>query len=48
MMVSLVEIGIATKNRLGDLRDTLSSIVSCGVGELRILIFDDGLIILFR
>ena len=37
-----VEIGIATKNRWSDLRNTLEQITAFGLGELRILIFDDA------
>ena len=37
-----VEIGIATKNRWPDLRHTLEQIMAFGLGELRVLIFDDA------
>lgn len=40
--LSLVEIGIATKNRWKDLKTTLSAISQFGLGDLRILIFDDA------
>lgn len=40
--LSLVEIGIATKNRWEDLRHTLERIAAFGLSELRILIFDDA------
>ena len=40
--LSLVEIGIATKNRWEDLRRTLDRIAASGWGELRILLFDDA------
>ena len=39
--LSLVQIGIATKNRWDDLRVTLEKIRDFGLGELRIIIFDD-------
>lgn len=41
-LLSLVEIGIATKNRWQDLRLTLEKIAAFGLGEQRILIFDDA------
>lgn len=40
--LELVEIGIATKNRWQDLRDTLERIAAFGLGEMPILIFDDA------
>ncbi len=39
--LSLVQIGIATKNRWDDLKVTLEKIRDFGLGALRILIFDD-------
>jgi GT2 family glycosyltransferase len=41
-LLSRVEIGIATKNRWPDLRRTLEQVAAFGLGELRILIFDDA------
>lgn len=38
---SLVQIGIATKNRWDDLKVTLGKIRDFGLGDLRILIYDD-------
>lgn len=40
--ISMVGIGIATRNRWEDLQKTLSKIVAFGLGHLRILILDDG------
>jgi GT2 family glycosyltransferase len=40
--LSLVTIGIATKNRWDDLKTTLSKIASLKLGDLKILIFDDA------
>lgn len=40
-VLSLVQIGIATRNRWGDLKLTLEKIRDFGLGEMRILIFDD-------
>ena len=40
-ILSLVQIGIATKNRWDDLKWTLEKIRDFGLGELRIVIFDD-------
>jgi GT2 family glycosyltransferase len=40
--VPSVEIGITTKNRWDDLRNTLTRITAFGLGGLRVLIFDDG------
>jgi GT2 family glycosyltransferase len=42
MSLALVEIGIATRNRWEDLRDTLQRLAAFGWGEQHILIFDDG------
>lgn len=39
--LSLVQIGIATKNRWGDLRITLEKVRDFGLGGLQILIYDD-------
>lgn len=39
--LSLVQIGIATKNRWADLKITLLKVSEFGLGDLRILIFDD-------
>ena len=39
---AMIGIGIATKNRWDDLRNTLSKIAEFGLGDLRTLIFDDG------
>jgi GT2 family glycosyltransferase len=39
---SMVAIGIATKNRWEDLRNTLSTIANFGLGDLRTLILDDA------
>ncbi len=39
--LSSVQIGIATKNRWADLKVTLEKVAEFGLGELRILIFDD-------
>src|SRR5258708_40245695 len=41
-LIPLVEIGIATKNRWRDLRLTLERIATFGLGQQRILIFDDA------
>ena len=41
-LLSLVEIGIATKNRWPDLHHTLEQITAFGLGQLRTLIFDDA------
>jgi glycosyltransferase involved in cell wall biosynthesis len=41
-LASLVSIGITTKNRWDDLQVTLTKIAGAGLGELPILIFDDG------
>jgi GT2 family glycosyltransferase len=41
-MRSMVEIGIATKNRWNDLRNTLSKIAEFGLGDVRTIILDDG------
>jgi GT2 family glycosyltransferase len=38
----MVEIGIATKNRWEDLKNTLSRITEYGNGRLKVLIFDDA------
>lgn len=40
-LLSLVQIGIATKNRWDDLRVTLEKIRDFGLGDLRTIIFDD-------
>src|SRR4030095_8083700 len=40
--LSVVQIGIATKNRWEDLRNTLSKIADFGLGGLRTLIHDDA------
>ena len=40
-LLSLVQIGIATKNRWNDLKLTLEKIRDFGLGGMRILIFDD-------
>jgi len=40
-ILSLVQIGIATKNRWADLKLTLEKIRDFGLGEMRIVIFDD-------
>ncbi len=40
-MLSLVQIGITTKNRWDDLKVTLEKIRDFGLGDLRIIIFDD-------
>ncbi len=40
--LSLVQIGITTKNRWIDLADTLTKIAEFGLGHLRIIIIDDG------
>ncbi len=40
-MLSLVQIGITTKNRWDDLKATLEKIRDFGLGDLRIIIFDD-------
>lgn len=40
--LGLVEIGIATKNRWQDLRHTLEQVAAFGLGQQRILIFDDA------
>lgn len=40
--LSLVQIGITTKDRWEDLRNTLTKIVEFRLGDLRIVIFDDG------
>ena len=42
LLLSAVEIGIATKNRWKDLETTLSTISEFGLGGLRVLIFDDA------
>src|SRR6266404_3045457 len=41
LLLSSVEIGIATKNRWKDLATTLSAIAEFGLGGLRVLILDD-------
>jgi GT2 family glycosyltransferase len=38
----MVEIGIATKNRWDDLKNTLSRIADFGQGRLKVLVFDDA------
>ncbi len=40
--LSLVEIGIATKNRWEDLNHTLCALAGLGLGDRRILVFDDA------
>ena len=40
-MLSLVQIGITTKNRWDDLKVTLEKVRDLGLGDLRIIIFDD-------
>lgn len=40
-MLSLVQIGITTKNRWDDLKVTLEKIRDFGLGDLRIIVFDD-------
>ncbi len=40
-LLSLVQIGITTKNRWDDLKVTLEKIQEFGLGNLRVLIFDD-------
>ncbi len=39
---TLVEIGITTRNRWDDLKDTLQKIRDFGLSDLRVLVFDDG------
>ena len=39
---SMVAIGIATKNRWDDLRNTLSTIAKFGLGDLRTIVLDDA------